>query len=213
MGERIKCQELSKWSGTLALVLRQTGSVLGAQPQNEGVVRWFDGRDGKLRDERGFVLHIHIEVVGLQHWAGFVENAEQFASGQAVVGVVGQPSLQTTGAVVAHSAAAVDEVFIHARDFGDVSMGRDMAAGRQEEADVFVGVARELGLEFVKLHRDVRGESRVFSRAGWIWSLRDSMCFQSHGSTRRLCVPQGGGQAVWRHVEAGHSRAVQAQKT
>lgn len=152
MGERIKCQELSKGSGTLALVLRQTGSVLGAQPQNEGVVRWFDGRDGKLRDERGFVLHIHIEVVGLQHWAGFVEDAQELPSGQTVMGVIGQPGLQATGAVVAQRAAAVDEVLVHAGNFGDVGVRRNLAAGRQKEADVLVGVTGELGLEFVKLH-------------------------------------------------------------
>ena len=56
--------------------------------KEEGIGASFGFRDGKLRDEGRFVFDFDFERIAVDDAAGQVKNLEQFAGGEAMLGVV-----------------------------------------------------------------------------------------------------------------------------
>ena len=59
------------------------------------------------------MFHIHFEIIRLNKRRGLFQNGEQPPGGQAVVGVVGKPRLQTSKRVGAEGSAAINELFFY----------------------------------------------------------------------------------------------------
>jgi hypothetical protein len=133
-------------------VLGKTGRMPDPQTHNQFFTSCFHAADGKLRNEWGFMLNIHFEVVCFKKWCRLFENAEQSARGEPVSRIIGKPRLETADGLGSESASAINEAFVNSRHFGDVGVGGDFRAGRQEKANVLVRVLRQQYFKLRKFH-------------------------------------------------------------
>ena len=88
------------------------------------------------------MFHVHFEVARCDE-GGFVENGQQLASGQTMVGIILKPGLEAANGFGSLRTAAVYKFFIDLRDLGDVRVRGDFGAGRQNEPDVSIGMFRQ----------------------------------------------------------------------
>lgn len=105
----------------------------------------FEGGGWKCDCAAVFVFDDDGKVVVAKDGGGQIEYLGQFAGGQAVLDIVGDEELELTVGGAAGGAAAVDEVFLHAADFGHMEVrGHDVVVG-EDDVEVGVGVVAEGG--------------------------------------------------------------------
>ena len=96
------------------------------------------GDDGELGDGAVFVFEFDGERIGAENRGGEADDVSEFIGGNAVVLIVGDPSLELAGDGGSGGATAVDEILLDVSDFGDVEVcGDGVAVG---EAEVNGGV-------------------------------------------------------------------------
>ena len=96
--------------------------MLGAKLEYQTVRLLIHGGDEKLDHIAGLVFEFYPQILASQPRRGVLECLQEFSSGDAVVAIIADPRLQEAGDQTAHGAAAIDEILLHAPDFGDVEM-------------------------------------------------------------------------------------------
>jgi hypothetical protein len=129
--------------GRETFVFGQACGSFEAKVDDEQIFFGLDVGDGKLGNERCLVFDVDFQIVFAEEGIGFAEDRRQLGRGEAMVGVVLEPGLQTANGFGAKCAAAIDKALVDAGDFGDVRVWRDFAADRQDEANLFAGVVSQ----------------------------------------------------------------------
>jgi hypothetical protein len=112
-----------------------------AENDVEMVARRLDCGHRILRDDATIVFDFDLQVIVGQHPFAEVEDFCEPLRSQAMIGVETDMSLQQGGFVASDDASAIDKILRDMTYFGDVGVGRDEIAIRQDEAREVCGVS------------------------------------------------------------------------
>lgn len=123
------------------------------QVKNQFAIQKCDGRQRELADIAGFMFHIHLQIIRAENGSGQVQDFRKFSGRKAVVKVIGEPRLQAAMRIAAQSTAAIDEPFVDAGDLGDVRMGGNGFAVRQDKTEVCGRLFAQFIFEIKEFHK------------------------------------------------------------
>ena len=90
-------------------------------------------RDRILRHDAAIVLDFDLELIVGQDFPAELEDFREAIGLQPMIGILADVGLKQDGLALSRHAAAVDEVLHDMADFGDVGVGRDEVAIRQNK--------------------------------------------------------------------------------
>ncbi len=112
--------------------------MLEAELQRKGGTFCDNFLQRELRDHAILVFKFHRQVGTGQDGFGEVENVRQPAGSETMMVVRPNQGLQHARLAGTKRSAAVDKLFCHVPDFGDVKMPRNPAAARQQDGDAMI---------------------------------------------------------------------------
>lgn len=126
--------------------------MLVAELKNESTFHHGGAVHRVLRDHTAFILYFHLQVFRRKERFREVDDFEQFAGREDVIGVVAKPHLQLNMRRGANGAPAVDEIFGDMADLGHVKVSGNGLTVVEDKADLFIRASTEVLFEGVKIH-------------------------------------------------------------
>ena len=126
--------------------------MLGRKLKFESVLTRARRGNRVLRHYAAVPFQLDREIVAGQDSVAEVEDVSETAGGKTMVEVISHVRLDNARVLLAKGAAAIDEFSRDMSYLGDVKMGRDEFAVRQQEAREGTGVSTEKRFQFTQLH-------------------------------------------------------------
>jgi hypothetical protein len=122
-------------------------------------------RDRILRHHAAVVFDFDLEFIVRQDLPAELEDFREAVRFQPMINVLADMSLEQDGFALSHHAAAVDEVFQDVADLGDMGVGRDEVAIRQNKTRECIRMLFENGAEIRELHGEIYMPLKEYNQA------------------------------------------------
>ena len=117
------------------------------------VASCFETFDRILRGDAAIPFHLHLQIVVRQDAFTQSEDGSHFARVEPVILIaVIYPKLQNSGFAFSNRPAAIDKIFLHVTDLGEMEMGRNAIPIRQDEPREFIRLRFENRLQLMQFH-------------------------------------------------------------
>ena len=104
-----------------------------------------------LRGHTAIVFHFHLETLAREHAAAEIENLGECLTIKPMMNIVRNVGLEEACFLgVVHPATAIDEALGDVANLGDMKMGGNRIAIREDKTRCGVGVRAENGLQFME---------------------------------------------------------------